>query len=692
MTTLKRLGLAVGALALLLMVVVGIAALLIDPNDYKASLQRAVEQRTGRRLQLEGDLRLAWFPWLAIEFGPASLGNAAGFGAEPLLQVQRARLGLRVAALLQRRLEFDTLRVEQPLLRLAVDAGGRDNWTGLAGTPAADAGGAAPGRGIEVSFSSIRIADGRVEYRDARDGAQIELAGLALETGRLQPGTPFDLHAAFDWRSEPDASIAVVLDGRATVDVAADRYRLEEPRIGLRLRGPSWPAAGIPVDVRSGPIELDLAAQTLRMPALQAESLGARLSGDLAGRGMPASPRLSGPLRLEPMSPRDWLRRAGVELPPRRDAEALTALSFDGQLAATPESVGLTSLRLRLDGTTVTGSASIADLDAEAIRFDLVADRLDLDRYLAPKGPAAGVRAAQAAEVPQAVAGLGEPAVRPVERIRDLDLAGQLLVQRASVAGVALTGLKLGLEARAAKLRLFPLEAALYGGRYRGDLRVDASGEAVRVDFDETVTAIDFAPLFRDLFDSGRMTGRGDGRVSGTARGTDLAALLGSADGQVRLKVADGAIEGADLWYEIRRARALLRREPAPARPAGAARTPFTRLQATGRLGGGTLRSDDVAMDLQYLRVAGRGGIDLVARTVDWNLDATVLEIPDAEAAMPEVVDFTVPVRVTGPIDDPVVRPDLAGLAKARVKEEVEKRRGDVEKKVKDTLRDLLGR
>jgi uncharacterized protein involved in outer membrane biogenesis len=63
------------------------------------------------------------------------------------------RLGLRVSALPRRRLEFDTVRIDKPVLRLAVDAAGRDNWSGLAGDDAADGASQAPR--FPLSFSSI---------------------------------------------------------------------------------------------------------------------------------------------------------------------------------------------------------------------------------------------------------------------------------------------------------------------------------------------------------------------------------------------------------------------------------------------------------------------------------------------------------------------------------------------------------
>ena len=47
-----------------------------------ATISRSmVEEKTGRELTLSGDLKLSVFPWIAIESGPAALGDAPGFAA-----------------------------------------------------------------------------------------------------------------------------------------------------------------------------------------------------------------------------------------------------------------------------------------------------------------------------------------------------------------------------------------------------------------------------------------------------------------------------------------------------------------------------------------------------------------------------------------------------------------------------------
>src|SRR5690606_34930453 len=72
--------LVVVASAAALVVVAGLAlVLLVDPNDYKGYVTSWVEERTGRSFAIDGDLELAFFPWLAIETEAVTLGHPPGF-------------------------------------------------------------------------------------------------------------------------------------------------------------------------------------------------------------------------------------------------------------------------------------------------------------------------------------------------------------------------------------------------------------------------------------------------------------------------------------------------------------------------------------------------------------------------------------------------------------------------------------
>ena len=99
-----------GPLKKLLYLFLGIAALLaivaiyftqvFDANDYRDKIAAEVKRETGRDLVIEGDLELTFFPWFALNIGKTTLGNAPGFGDEPFLSFDEARMSIQVMPLL----------------------------------------------------------------------------------------------------------------------------------------------------------------------------------------------------------------------------------------------------------------------------------------------------------------------------------------------------------------------------------------------------------------------------------------------------------------------------------------------------------------------------------------------------------------------------------------------------------------
>jgi AsmA protein len=264
-------------------------------------------------------------------------------------------------------------------------------------------------------------------------------------------------------------------------------------------------------------------------------------------------------------------------------------------------------------------------------------------------------------------------------------------VGEAIFAGMTFSKLRLGLNARDGKVRFNPAEASMYGGQYRGDINIDATGNAARVSLDEHVSGVDFAPLFKDLFETDRVEGKGSANLKLTGVGRTTDEVMRTLDGTVDFNVADGALVGADLWYEIRRARAVLKQQPIPER-SGPARTPFSSMKGSGVMKNGVLANNDLTVAMEYLRVTGQGTVDLPKESLDYRLMATVLKIPreGADASqMEELVDAQIPVRVTGALTDPKVRPDIESYVKGQVREKVEEK---IKEKIGDKLKDIFRR
>src|SRR5262245_47703494 len=123
----------VATIVVLLIVAVVIVASTFDPNDYKGVAANAFTARTGRALNVDEDLRLTYFPWLALETGGVTIGSAPEFGgdAQPFATVRRVAARVKLLPLLSRRVEIGTVELDGLTLNLARDAALRGNWEEL---------------------------------------------------------------------------------------------------------------------------------------------------------------------------------------------------------------------------------------------------------------------------------------------------------------------------------------------------------------------------------------------------------------------------------------------------------------------------------------------------------------------------------------------------------------------------------
>jgi AsmA protein len=705
---------AAGLIGLIVIALV-LVVVLVDPNDYRDDIERMVEQKTGRELTLSGDLELSVFPWIALETGPASLGDAPGFGPEPFVSIKEARVGVRLLPLLRGKIEVGNVKLDGARIRLITDERGRDNWAdlGKSETPQKEP---PPDTGAtEIpTIAALEISDAAVVMENRKEKSRREVRDFHLKTGRLASGERFPL--ALDFVLDQDRSLVVKV--RVAADVTADlernAHRLAEPKIDLTVSGQGYPADGVPVEVRAKALDADvgqdlyrldglaikttwksdglpaagvpvmfsakdcnvnLAAQTLELAGLEADAAGAHVTGALTGAEILDAPALQGALKLAPISLREWLPKLGIDAPKTADANVLKQLSFTGKVRLTKASAEIGDIVLKLDDTTLRGMLGVADFTAKALRFDLNVDRINADRYLPPSS-----------EKPAAKDAKQPPTEIPVDLLRKLNARGQLSVGQAIFAGMKFTKLRLGVNARDGKVRFFPSEASMYGGQYHGDIGVDATGKVARVTLNEHVSGVNFAPLFKDLFETQRVSGKGSANIKLAGEGKTSDDLMKTLDGTVDFDVADGALEGADLWYEIRRARAVLKQQAIPARDSGPPRTPFSALTGTGTMNDGVLKNNDLSVAMQYLKVTGQGTVDLPRNSLDYKLVTTVLKIPREGAdmtQMQDMVDAQIPVKVSGSLTDPKVRPDVESYLKREVKKKVEE-------KLKDTLGDKL--
>ena len=669
---LKILGILVVTLVAVAIFAAIVFVLVFDANDYKDTISEGVKDATGRELVIEGDLELSLFPWLAIELGRTQLGNAPGFDDTPFASFESARLSVRLIPLLLRReVVVGTAALDSLRVNLQVRKDGTGNWEDFGeageaqpaepGTPAPEA----AGPSTTIDIASVAVTDAALSYSDASSGDRFELTNLNLISGRIAAGEPVPLDGGFAFSLDPaglsgqvDIAVVVALNaGAATVSIT-------DLDVGGRVEG----VAEVPATFRfeAPAIQLQTEAQNADLGKINVQLMSVDILADVEPFSYAGDPQPTATIGIAAFSPRTLMQELAIEAPPTADPDVLDKLIVDAKAKVGANAIMLSDLRLVIDDTTFTGKLSVPRSAEGTFELDLAGDRIDLARYMAP-----------ASEEGSTSESAGETVEIPVELIRALNARGNLRIATASLGNILFEKVTLGVNSSNGSLRMHPISADFFDGGYRGDVRIDASGEVPSISVNENIVDVSLEPMVKAMYDVENITGTVNGTFRLGGRGADMDAIRRDLDGSLSVELIDGAWEGTDVWYELRKARALVRGEAAPQAPA-TPRTQFSSMKASGKVTDGVMRNDDFFAELPFMQLSGKGTVNFVEATVDYTATGRFLEKPEfvTDVSQDELDDFTkavIPFRITGPLADPDIRPDVEEMLKDRAEEEAKK-------------------
>lgn len=327
--------------------------------------------------------------------------------------------------------------------------------------------------------------------------------------------------------------------------------------------------------------------------------------------------------------------------------------------------LGAGATSLTLTGEVLDAAAGNANLAMQAGTIDAVELMAFLNDFTA---------AALPAPVAGSAAARPSPAAMHVSVVMSADELTFGALALKDVGGTALiTGDRVAIDQ--AKFRIFD-------GVANGivTLALDAASS---FDLSATLTGVDVASAMAFAGSPGAMTGRAGGTMQIRGRGVTAADVIRSAAGTVRLDATDGAVRGLGLVKAIVLAGSMRASSQAQVSSV-AADEPFTRLGMTLDIAGGNAHTDDLKFESDSLRLDAAGDLKLDGTRVDL---AGTVQLSDAltKSAGRDLVRYTqqdgrvtLPVGVTGSLDAPQVRVDLADLAKRaltnKAKEEARKR------------------
>jgi len=673
------------------LIVVGAFVALFDANEYKQELSALVKQQTGRDLQFSGDIALTLYPALGMRLGSMSFSNAPGFGESPMLLVNNASVSVDVLSLLALKPQIAQLVLDGLQLNLQKNAQGQTNWDDLAGAPdkqpappSAEGGQKDADKtaafNLEGAFEGLSITNSRLVWSDAIAGAQYQVEVSSLTTGLIKAEQPFPVNLSMAVASANELNAQLEL----TTSVLFENQSLH--LTGLKLESKATGAL-IPVDhvaIKLGAeITFSMPDQRLGISALntQIRTTGGVLTHSETSLTAEAGFDLKDEqLSLGVLDIQSDLQ--GDAIPNGRVKLGVSAARLELEL--NKRALGLHDLVFALNENKFQGFVQVEDYTRPAVRFELAADRFDVDKLL-------GV-----SDRPEPVpADKQEPAAEdmqialPMDLLRTLKLDGKLSVGTLIVQHLTLNDILLKVNADKGILKLNPFRMNLYEGTFDSAIELNAQGKQPVYTLKQELSSFKIGKFLKDFMEEDMLSGATDLRLNLSARGEWLSALKASLNGDLDIALKDGAVQGFNLRHKIDSARARLKGDKEP--ELIEKKTDFSAMSLSAQIRNGVLTSDDLDMQTPLLRVSGKGSVDLVKETLNYLVNAKLVTTLKGQQAgtADELSGLKIPLLISGPWLSPNVDLQLDEIFKARLDAEKEQLKQKLDKQ-KDALAQKL--
>lgn len=534
---------------LVLLAVLAIAVALFDWNRTKPFIADKVSQAIGRPFAINGALtvdwrrdRLAgwpgsWLPWPEFTARDISIANPDWAAQPRFAHLDALRFRLSLPALLAHRIEVPTLQLVRPSVDLERDKSGRASWDFALPEHRAPS-------AWKLQLGTIGFDQGVITLDDA--ASQVKLK-LAVEP--LQQAIPYDQIVAQQSRDAREqagrtvgAAAKETMAGEATAEPVGQASASTVYQFGWTAEG-SYQGSPLKGKGRSGAVL-----------ALQDKSVPLPLQADLriGDSHIALVGTLTDPLHLGALDVRLWF--SGSSMARLYPITGLTLpdtppYATEGHLKAELRHSGsrysYRDFRGRVGGSDLSGNLLFVTGGARPKLSGEVHSKLLRFADLAPL-----IGADSRAEKAQRGDATPQPAGKllPVEPFRterwqamdaDVNFTGSHVVRGEALP---IDSLSTHLVMNNGALYLDPLSFTLAGGTVRSNVSLDGSRTPMRGLLKLHARHLKLKQLFPTFEPMRTSLGEINGDAALDAQGNSVAALLGSANGELQLLMNDGAI------------------------------------------------------------------------------------------------------------------------------------------------------
>lgn len=268
-------------------------------------------------------------------------------------------------------------------------------------------------------------------------------------------------------------------------------------------------------------------------------------------------------------------------------------------------------------------------------------------------------------------------------------MQSNLSVDTLQAAKITLTNISMKANLEDGVLNLAPVTASLYQGSLNAQAKVNLKSTTPQITLYAKLANVQAEPLMNDVGGANqkiKIAGMGNIELQITTAGTESKALMTNLNGTSQFSFNNGTLVGVDLGYLIDTAAAFVKQKPSTA--TNNEKTNFGTLTGTATIKNGVISNNDLFADAPRFATRGSGTIDLVNQKINYTLQTTVKQrSTDQKEDLANLYGLSLPVLITGNLENPTIRLDSSSLAKAIAEQQVKRVTNKVTEKVVDQIK-----
>ncbi|MDX1914881.1 MAG: AsmA family protein [Methylophilus sp.] len=229
-----------GGMIILIILIGAYFAATFNPNDYKQKIIDLVKEKKERTLHIDGDIKLSFWPKIGADLGKISLSEHKS--DQTFASVNSVKVALAVLPLLRKELVIDTVYVDGANAHIIKYADGTTNFDDLMSKDDSES------EDIKFDVQGIIVTNSEVSFLDEATNAKYKISKLDLQTGHVALAEPVDVDTHFTVTSnKPELAANASLKGNFLVDPKTKHFKVQG--LDSHIQGDMFNGKGVDIVV-----------------------------------------------------------------------------------------------------------------------------------------------------------------------------------------------------------------------------------------------------------------------------------------------------------------------------------------------------------------------------------------------------------------------------------------------------------